>query len=105
MSHKVRQDRGTKNKIDQLLSQLRLLETKQYDSQLLCTKQKLFQFGNIPSRCLANLLNPKAEKSRINTRIAANGERVHTEADKKAEFVNFYSKLYQSSSPSEVDVT
>lgn len=71
---------------------------------MIFSKQKLYQCRNKPSRYLANLLNPKAKKTRINTLITSKGEEVHTEMEKLTEFVNFYSRLYQSSSTPEIEI-
>lgn len=71
---------------------------------MIFAKQNLLQYANKLSRCLANLLNPKAEKNRVDTLITSKGEEVHTEMEKLTEFVNSYERLYQSSSPPQAEV-
>lgn len=65
-------------------------------------KQKLFECGNKPGKCLANLLVPKVEVLRILELKNNLQEKINSEKEKGLEFTKYYNAWYQTSNPFEV---
>lgn len=102
--HKATPEEAIRQRLEQLKIQLKVLETKQVAQQIPFPKQRFFQHGNNPGKCLTNLLKPNGVKIKIPSIITKEGIELTVKQDKLKEFERFYTKLYQTDNPEQKEI-
>lgn len=102
--HKVTPTQKIRQKLDNELSKLKLLEASQAAKDIMLGKQRVFKYRNKPNRCLAKLLQEKEEFRIPYQMMTPHGEVTVQIRDKLTNFENFHEYLYYSSGSNEINM-
>ena len=84
--------------IDATTAALDTLLSKEAQKSLLFAKHRMYEFGNKPSKYLANLTKAKPNSQAIPVIKDTCGKRIHNNKDINNSFVEFYKNVYNSQS-------
>lgn len=102
--HKQSPTEANKKKLNTVRNSLNLLQIDHAKKLLFFTKQHYHEYGNKPSKLLAYQLKKEQAERTIKCIRNAAGQLKYDLQSIKSSFFDYYTKLYTSDNPSEVDI-